>query len=586
MSSNNMKVMLTTEGTYPFHPGGVSTWCDTLVKKMESVDFVVYSVLMDPFVTQKYELPPSASLIKMPLWGTEEPSEHLGTPFSTEYLAKKRTTSDVIHDEFLPLFRQLIEDIINPVKRPEKLADVLLQLHLYFQHYEYKVTFKSQETWEAYKQVILEHVAEGESKLSKPDIYGLIQSLGWVYRFLTILNTPIPDVHVCHSSAAAFCGIPCLLAKLKNNTPFLLTEHGIYLREQYLSLANREYSSFLTTFLIRLVHSITAINYKYADQVSPVCEYNTRWEYEFGVSPSRTRVIYNGVDKNIFKGSSFQQQKVPTVVTVSRIDPLKDIEMLIRTAAIVKKTIPDVKFVIYGSVSVPDYYEKCLELRKQLKLEDTVTFAGYTDNIAQAYQRGDLVALTSISEAFPYSVVEAMMSEKPVISTDVGGVKEALGDTGVLVPPRDDRKMAEEIINLLKNPELRARLAEEAKERALNHFTLEKVLENHLKTYIRLAVKPKSSQAEVKTSVKSVAHIDQKRLSRQNLWVQKAFSFKEFSMFKEAIMALRNAINEYPQSNIVPVLLLEIAEIYHQLGELDQSLQEVEKYKLLLNMKD
>jgi len=75
--SANIKVLLTTEGTYPFHQGGVSTWCDILVKELKSVDYVIYSVLTNPFVTQKFSLLESTTLIKMPLWGTEEPSEHL-----------------------------------------------------------------------------------------------------------------------------------------------------------------------------------------------------------------------------------------------------------------------------------------------------------------------------------------------------------------------------------------------------------------------------------------------------------------------------------------------------------------------------
>jgi len=125
----------------------------------------------------------------------------------------------------------------------------MLQLHLYFMDYEYKVSFKSAFAWNAYKQIILNHVNTSQGSWHRPDIYCLIQSLGWIYRFMNILNTPIPDTDVTHSSAAAFCSIPCVIAKLKNKTPFLLTEHGVYLREQYLGLGKNKYSSFLNKFL-------------------------------------------------------------------------------------------------------------------------------------------------------------------------------------------------------------------------------------------------------------------------------------------------------------------------------------------------
>lgn len=437
--SKNIKVLLTTEGTYPFHQGGVSTWCDILVKELKSVDYVIYAIMMDPFVTQKFTLPGTTMLIKMPLWGTEEPSEHLLESFSKSFLAKRRTTPKEIEDKFIPLFTQLITEFIASVKNPNHLADILLKLHLYFDEYEYKISFKSEYAWATFKRIVMGHVTASKGDWPHPDIYSLIQSLGWIYRFLNIINTPIPRTDVSHASAAAFCGIPCVLAKLKDNTPFLLTEHGIYLREQYLGLGKNQYSSFLNKFLIRMIHSVTSLSYAYADQVSPVCHYNTRWETKFDVDPKKIQVIYNGVDTNVFQESKAQTSGHPTVVTVARIDPLKDIITLIKSDAVVKSRISNVRFIIYGSVSVPGYYEECLRLRKELELEETVIFAGHTTNMAAAYSSGDIAALTSISEAFPYSVVEAMMCGRAVISTDVGGIGEAIGESGIMVPPRDHK---------------------------------------------------------------------------------------------------------------------------------------------------
>jgi len=572
----NLTVMLTTEGTYPFHQGGVSTWCDILVKELKSVDYVIYSILMDPFVTQKFQLPSSAKLIKMPLWGTEEPSEHLETPFSENYLAKERTSHRIIDKQFIPMFRELILEIIGAEKDPKRLARVMFDMHQYFHQYEYKISFKSLLAWETYKEIVLDYVNRPENRMGRPDVFSLIQSLGWIYRFLAILNTPVPKVHVTHSSAAAFCGIPCVIAKLRDKTPFLLTEHGIYLREQYLSLAKREYSSFLNSFLMRLVHSISGLSYAFADQISPVCRYNTRWEKKFGISPDKIQVIYNGVDKKVFTDELRKELPQPTVVTVARIDPLKDIITLIKSAAIVKAQIPDVKFLIYGSVSVPDYYKQCLELREQLELTDTVIFAGHTSNMAGAYHSGDVVALTSISEAFPYSVVEAMMCGKPVVSTDVGGIREALGDTGILVDPKDCDGLAEGIIRLLKNPELRASMGQEARERALSNFTLDKVLEMHLKSYLRLAVHA-DRPAERRTAERPAAN----RVARQRLYMERGLSLSAMGMYRDAIRHYRLAVMEAPASGAVPVLLAEIAENYNKLGEYDKAFLEMEKMKAM-----
>jgi glycosyltransferase involved in cell wall biosynthesis len=591
--SDKIVVMLSTEGTYPFHQGGVSTWCDILVNSLTSVDYVIYSVIMDPFVTQKFKLPRDTGLFRMPLWGTEEPSEHLKTPFSKTYMAKRRTDEKVLKTEFLPLFNSLIKEIVSIEKNPLAFGQTLLELHQYFQQYEFKVSFKSEIVWNEYKRIIKETVENTKNQFAQPDIYCLIQSIGWIYRFFNILNTPIPKVNVSHASAAAFCGIPCVLSKLQNKTPFMLTEHGVYLREQYLSLSKRDYSTFLNTFLIRMIHSITSMNYTYADQVSPVCHYNTRWERRLDVNRERIEVIYNGVDQKIFTEASGVRSGPPTVVTVARIDPIKDILSLIRSADIVRRHIKDVKYVVYGSVSVPEYYEECLQLRDQLGLQEVFIFAGHTTNMSAAYQSGDVIVLSSISEAFPYSVVEAMMTAKPVVSTDVGGIREALGPTGILVTPFDHEGLAEGTIKLLNNAELREEMGREGRERALNFFTLDRVLDLHLKSYIKLAVGAREvpvlgHQAEAAAtkerpepkSISTVGPIT--RSSKQKLYAERGYALLLNGFFEDAILQFRKAISEYEHSPSTPVLILEIAHAYKQLGMIEQAANEFEKYELLL----
>jgi glycosyltransferase involved in cell wall biosynthesis len=568
--SDRMKILLTTEGTYPYHQGGVSTWCDLLVRRMPNVDYIVYSVLANPFITQKFALPENASLLKMPLWGTEEPAEHLDVPFSDILRAKRRTDESVIKSHFVPLFRELVDEVVRPAKEPQRFGRILLALNEYFQVYEYKATFKSEVVWDTFKQLLLSLCGQSDNRIALPDVYGMIQSIGWLYRFLNIVNTPVPKVHVTHSSASAFCGIPCAIAKLRDGTPYLLTEHGVYLREQYLSVSKQGYSSFLSTFLIRFVQSVVGLNYAMANQVSPVCNYNTRWEKRFGVSPKNLKVIYNGVDHRVFNEIPSPPQAKPTVVMVARIDPLKDILTFIRAFAKVREALPDAQAIIYGSVSVPAYYEECLALREQLQLKDSLIFAGHTTNMSAAYQSGDVIALSSISEAFPYSVVEAMMSGKPVVATDVGGVKEALGETGIVVAPQDAQALADGLIKLLRNQELRQSLGREGRERAMNFFTLEKVLDLHLKSYILLA-----SRAEER-----VVERNQPAVSRlQRLHMERGYALAAVGMDKDAIFQFRQAIKANPRSPYVPVLLTEIAGAFNRLGEYDRSFEELDKCK-------
>lgn len=541
---NNLSVLLTTEGTYPFHHGGVSNWCHQLTDQMPDVNFILYSVVVNPYVTQKFTLNSNSKLIRVPLWGTEEPSEHLGLPFSAVYFSKFRTTQKVIDTNFLPLFTNLVTELLALKKDPTKFAQSLIELHTFFKEFDFKISFKSKSTWEMYKEIITEAVKQPKNHLREPDVYSLIQSLGWIYRFFTVLNTPVPKTDVAHSSAAAFCGIPAVISKHTYGTPYLLTEHGVYLREQYLSLSKRGYPSFLNTFLVRMIQSVVTLNYYYADQLSPVCEFNTRWEKKFMPPEKSIEVIYNGIDYNRFRDLRPQRLTRPTAITIARIDPLKDILTLIKAAAIVKTTIPNVHFVIYGSVSVEEYYEQCLQLRQQLDLEDTVTFAGHVDNIPAALQSGDFVVQSSISEAFPYSVVEAMMAGKAVISTDVGGIKEALEDTGILIPPKDKHALANACLHLFAHPELQADLAEQAKERALSLFTLPNTTGKYYKTYIKLALRLHQNQVSQRKP-QTIQTIDQ-GIKKLAITMERGFALLEAGFLEDAVTQFRAAFSLQP----------------------------------------
>ncbi|MCL6547577.1 MAG: GT4 family glycosyltransferase PelF [Alicyclobacillus sp.] len=562
--SDKISVLLCTEGTYPFHQGGVSTWCHALVQRLRNVDFTVYSIVTDPFVTQKFTLPRGTGLLKLPLWGTDEASEHLDVPFSSTYLAKLRTTPEVVQTRFLPLFDDFIRELVRPDKQPFSFAATLVKMADFFQEFDYKVAFKSSWTWNRYKHLMEQFSTGSEAILPKPDLFGLIQSLGWVYRFFNIINTRVPETTVTHAAAAAFCGLPGVIAKEKYQTPMLLTEHGVYTREQYLSLSKRGYSSFLNTFLIRMVHAVVKVTYAYADQISPVCLYNTRWEKRLTDRHERIRVIHNGVDHRVFAHIEPRDHDRPTVVTIARIDPIKDILTLIRAAGIVRRQIPNVRFIVYGSTTVPEYGEKCLALVDELGLGKTVEFFGHTTDMAAAYDSGDIVVQSSISEAFPYSVIEAMMSGKPVISTDVGGVPEALGDTGILVTPGASEELAAAIVRLLGNRQAQLDLGQQARRRAMDLFTLDRCLEQYLKSYIQLALSRALPERPAGRTGTAQAGAGPARASRpgsrsalvsQQVLLYRALALKDSGHPDLAVQQLLAAVAVRPDAPVTPVLL-------------------------------
>jgi glycosyltransferase involved in cell wall biosynthesis len=486
---------MTTEGTYPYSPGGVSTWCKALLHNTPDIRWTLLPLMMNPHMEQTFEPPENVRrVLGVPLWGIEEPAEFIPEiPFAQLYDRKRRTTAAAIEREFVPLLRQLLSIVCgNPADAPA-FGRTLVAMEDYFRQYDYNETFKSRPVFEAFREDV-ERFSRNLTAQNKrpgpeqqmPSIFDVTECLRWLYHFLIVLNVRVPKTSVTHATAAAFCGIPCITAKVRHGTPMVLTEHGVYLREQYLFHSRFRRLFFCKQFLLNLITAVVRACYHFADVIAPVCHYNTRWEVAHGTPQGKIRVIYNGVNPDIFAPGPHGGDGLH-VVTTARIDPLKDIETLLRVAARLKTTHPQVRFTVHGEVADEVYYRRCLALRKHLGVEGSVSLGTAAPDIVAAYREADVVLLTSISEAFPYSVIEAMSCEKAVVASDVGGVSEALEGCGVLVKPRDDEAFAAQVRKLLDDRALRLHLGTKARARVLDEFRLDHTIGRYVDLYRGLA---------------------------------------------------------------------------------------------------
>ena len=151
--------------------------------------------------------------------------------------------------------------------------------------------------------------------------------------------------------------------------------------------------------------------------------------------------------------------------------------------AVVRRSVPDVRCFIYGPAADLDYTQLCLRERARLGLEDCVEFLGSTSRPEAAYNSGDVVVLSSLSEGFPFALIEAMACGKAIVATDVGGMAEALGDAGVIVPPRQPKRLAEAMVKLLADAKLRAELGARARTRALAEFGIDGFIDAYREIY-------------------------------------------------------------------------------------------------------
>lgn len=495
MLKDRPSVLFETEGTYPFSEGGVSSWCQLLIQQLKEYDFHLIAVVGNQNVELMYDLLPNIKKLYMvPLWGIEEPFGYSSAATYEEAQDKKKlTTSKAIKDYFLPLFVEFLEGIENENVNIYDYAVLFDRMNQYFDSYDYSVTMFSKDVWESFKEVIYQKYIRYNLIFVNdelPTILDLITCMRWLFHLLMTLNLPIPKTDLVHSSVAAFSSLPGIISKLRYGTPFLLTEHGVYYRERYFAVSSSPIPYFSKKFLLNLNSLVSRLSYEMADQISPVCRYNSLWEVRLGADREKIKVIYNGIDPDIFSPNEDKSSKKrrPTVVIVGKVLPIKDVLSAIKTAASVRDMIDDVQFLMYGSTNAdPGYFVKCKELVRELKLEDCFYFKGLKmTNPYEIYNEADISFLSSVSEGHPYVVIESMSCQKPVVATGVGGVPEVIEGCGLIVQPGDVPAMAQAIISLLKDDGLRTELGIRSRQRVIRDFNIQKSIVEYRRSYEKL----------------------------------------------------------------------------------------------------
>jgi glycosyltransferase involved in cell wall biosynthesis len=214
-------------------------------------------------------------------------------------------------------------------------------------------------------------------------------------------------------------------------------------------------------------HATTVISgerhgYAAADRITAVSSAVAASHAASGAPCDRMVVIRNGAPR----------VDTPRIVTdpligfVGRVAPVKGVERLLAATRLVRSERPDAKLVIIGPLEAPRAYRARLErLAEAPGLRGAVTFIG-PDRPERWYPRLTCLAMASDSEGMPLALLEAMMHGVPCVAPDVGGVREALGDGGVLVAARDTDALAAGILGILNEAARAATLSAAARARA------------------------------------------------------------------------------------------------------------------------
>ncbi len=486
------------EGTYPYVPGGVSSWVHTLIQSMPELTFHVLHLSPQPNfypLGLRYELPENVV-------GVDEVYLQVGASELQTRCSQKDVdteTMDVFSafveglkgnasDPFSALFR-----VANNTEQAAALRSMLLQ---------------SPDAWkvmlDAYKDE-----AELESFVH----------FVWTWRFalmpfLNGLAAEIPPARVYHTPCTGYAGVIAAGAKARTGRPMLLTEHGIYTKERRIDIQSATWipdlpppgslvpnqAPYFRRFWMRQFDAMSRICYEASDEILTLYEGNRRLQVDGGAPSERLRIIPNGIHLERF-GEVHPDAEEPdpdvfTIGFIGRVCPIKDVRTLLQALRLVVDEMPMVRVRILGPLDEEEYVEDCRRLCRVLRLENNVLMEGMV-NIPLVLPTLDVCVLSSISEAQPLALLEVGAMGVPTVATDVGSCSEllagrtpddkALGEGGLVVPMASPGALAKAILRVARDDTKRKAMGEAMRQRVRKHYNIKDMVDAYEALYRKYA---------------------------------------------------------------------------------------------------
>ena len=303
------------------------------------------------------------------------------------------------------------------------------------------------------------------------------------FKFGFLLKKIKPDLVISVGGGTRSNAFFSLISKIfLPKIPVVIITHGNL--EKFLRKQN-----FILRYIIKLIYQKVEKNISVSQGVMESLKKN------FNLKDNKCTFIYNGFDLDSIERKSNEvvnhpwfNENIPVILSVARLNPIqKDFITLLKSFAMVRSKIFS-RLVIVGEGPQREELEK---LAKELKIEHDVLFLGFQQNPYKYMAKSSVFVLSSKFEGLPNVLIEAMACGVPIISSDCDfGPREILknGKYGILVPVGDEKKMAEAIIELLKNEDLRKALIVASKER-VKEFSIEKSVKSYKNLFLALTHK-------------------------------------------------------------------------------------------------
>ncbi len=301
------------------------------------------------------------------------------------------------------------------------------------------------------------------------------------------------DLLHCHGARANFVAV-----KLKKHLriPIATTIHSDYRHDFDHNRLKKLLFTYLNVRALKKIDYYLCVTNKFREDF-----------IERGFDKKKIKVVYNGVVLPRQQGQSADRssdgaygsdiaERAGTIKIgcVSRLHPIKGVEVLIKAAALLKKRLgnsnadaPNVEakpfsVLIAGSGSEEARLKK---LVNDLQLEDCVQFLGFIHDVSSFYKSIDINVLTSYSESFPYALLEGGLHTLPTVASRVGGIPEMIRDKvdGMLFTSGDEADLADKILTLISDPSKAYDMARSFKKRICSEFSADAMAETHEKIY-------------------------------------------------------------------------------------------------------
>lgn len=465
-----MKVCLIAEGSYPYTFGGVSAWVQMLIKGVPKVDFAIQTIVASRADAKECKFVIPANVTSM--------HDMFLSDDDVVHKVRKKTTMNTREKD---AFRSLLYG---------KNVD-WVTIFNYFEHKD--VSINGLLMGKDFYDIVTEFYHDKYSQTVFVDFLWNTRSL---YLLLfKVLKTPVENSDIFHCVATGYAGILAAKGKVLYNKPMILSEHGIYTREREEEIIKTSWTQGIYKDIwINYFYCLSDCAYYYADKITSLFKAAQKIQLELGCDPNKTLVIPNGV--NIADYADFPRKdpndKFINIGAMLRVTPIKDVKTLLSAYSFAKEEVPELKLWVMGPTDEnPDYYEDCVEMVKVNELKD-VEFTGRIkpkDYLAKM----DMLILTSISEGQPIVMLEAMAVGIPCIATQVGdcaglihGDHDDMGDCGIVTPTMNVTRIAQALVTLANDPDLRRKMGEIGKKRVADHYTKDGWIEDYAKMYEEL----------------------------------------------------------------------------------------------------